>query len=966
MRIMYCCLVVFVAVMISVVVWSAEAVEVTQPQQVKRIYLTVEEAGGVDRLAWPVTQGIPFAEGDFPIGTAARVVLEDGTPIPTQSQPLTTWSKDKKFIKWLLVDFQIDLKANQKRRISLEYGPGVELVKGEKTVTIRRDKDTRGEILRIDTGAMQLDLQFERSDFFDAFRVRAEDGWRELIKSGSYLYMTDAKGECYRSDYSLDAPKIEVEDAGPIRASVCIRGRYASSGNKLFCPYILRIHAYAGSSDLRIYHTFVFTGDPKNDELTELGMNFPVSTGADVKMAFGGSSGAHELGKAKTGLFLQSSDLQYTVSRDGKDFCNGDKTTGWASLSGRDGSVIVALRDLWQEYPKGIKLKTDGIDVQFWPKACSERIVFRNPFYEESIFFKGTRDEEEVKRLLAARPTAPLNLKSFDIQSEEALVWVEQMVAKYAPNRAASHNDTGGGSDGYGAAKTHELVLRLSPKAVSSDECESLGRCVQESVIAPADPAYTCATVAVRHAYHSGDPIFKDIDAGLDALVDTIIIEPRMLCRRYGMWMWGSLMCSHSTGPAYSYRYHKNNGTPMIASKYIGPYNNESNDQVWNVWFNFVRTGSRKRFLLAESVSEQMADVTIHHEGGWQKGLMHYHSAHYWGGGASPSHTLTGGLMLHYYFTGNRRMLDVAKEMADWAVWRQEPCGIISNRVGVLHREFTGPLLCLFDVYQATWDEKYGRLAERSLNWLLKTQREPGVFPVTVFTRGKMGDEAWVDPGDKPGAHDGAVYPIYYDGYHLFKSDLLRKTIIAEANQYVFEEPVHQYYTLEMAKKMLSRQSELYSVNDKWFWSNWPGPPMESTVCLAYDITGDPIYAAWADYMLHEYFVDRAERARNLAPLLFTYVYFAQPISAMMRIVHDATEKDPEAFKRAQAEWRRRREANGLEVYTGPHDWLPRTQKYFDANGNVIGAKPVKLEGLRENVYIHRGTPASIGRISPD
>ena len=42
-------------------------------------------------------------------------------------------------------------------------------------------------------------------------------------------------------------------------------------------------------------------------------------------------------------------------------------------------------------------------------------------------------------------------------------------------------------------------------------------------------------------------------------------------------------MCSHARGVTYAYRYHKNNGTPMIASNYIGPYNNESNDQVWSI-----------------------------------------------------------------------------------------------------------------------------------------------------------------------------------------------------------------------------------------------------------------------------------------------------------------------------------------------------------------------------------------------
>ena len=47
-------------------------------------------------------------------------------------------------------------------------------------------------------------------------------------------------------------------------------------------------------------------------------------------------------------------------------------------------------------------------------------------------------------------------------------------------------------------------------------------------------------TNAIRHAYHKGDPMFEKIDAALDALVDTIIVEPRRLCRRYGMCSCGS------------------------------------------------------------------------------------------------------------------------------------------------------------------------------------------------------------------------------------------------------------------------------------------------------------------------------------------------------------------------------------------------------------------------------------------
>ena len=936
---------------------------------VRRVPLNVTEEGGVDRVAWPVTQGVPFAEGDFPAGASARVVLEDGRAVPTQTLALAMWTPRKKFVKWLLIDFQIDLRASQTRRLFLECGPGLEPEKPERAVEIRKLRD--GRLLQVDTGALQLDLRTDSADFFGTCRVREGETWKALIggEESPYLYITHQDGRRFQSNHFFEPPTIDIEDRGPLRASVCIRGRHATAGGKShFCPYVLRIHAFAGRGDLRIFHTFIFDGNVERDVLTGVGLYLPVQLGKHVTSTFGGADVPHELGEAADGLFLQTSDIAYVVQRGGDTFAEGGKTLGWAALSGTGGSVIAVLRDLWKEFPKGIELTGGAMDLQLWPKACGEKIVFRTPFAEKAIWFHGTRSEEKVRDLLAERPTAPLNLKSFDIQSEEELVWVESMVNQYAPERPVTHTDTGT-SDGFGAAKTHELVLCFSPRAATPGDGEAFGRCVQEPVIAPADPAHTCATKAAGHVWHAADPRFSKVNEGLDAVVETVILEPRRLLRRFGMWLYGSLICSHSTGPGYSYRYHKNRGDLMSAAKFFSPYNNESQDMMANVWCHFVRTGTREHYLLAESCTEQLADVAFYHAGD-AAGVMHYHNAHHWSGGPSPSHTLLGGLLLHYYFTGNRRLLDVAGETGEWLVRAQEPCGIISNRGGVLHREFTAPLVCAFQIYEATWDERFGRLAQRSLAWLLRTQETPGVFPVTVFTRGDHGDEAWVNPGSRPGNHASIVYPMYAAGLRHCDSELLRRTIIGEADHFVFWGTVHQYFTAPMVRRQLSPLSELYRVDDRWYWCNWPAPDTDSsapTVAIAYEMTGNLLYAAWAKYVLDEWFLDRVERVKNLAPLLFSDVRLGRPMSALMWIVADAEKRDPQGFKKAQAEWRRRRQANGCEIYAGPHDWLPRDQKHFCANGHVIGAEPVRFDDLPPyGDPNQRRKPWSIGRVSAE
>ena len=124
-------------------------------KKTKRIKMTVENTGGVDRKAWPITQGVPFAEGDLERGDPVRIVDDSGKPLPTQSSCLATWAKDLKYVKWLLVDFQADLKADTTRHFYLEVGPDVEPVTPEQRVSIERE-DGR---MRVDTGSLRLDFR---------------------------------------------------------------------------------------------------------------------------------------------------------------------------------------------------------------------------------------------------------------------------------------------------------------------------------------------------------------------------------------------------------------------------------------------------------------------------------------------------------------------------------------------------------------------------------------------------------------------------------------------------------------------------------------------------------------------------------------------------------------------------------------------------------------------------------------
>ncbi len=90
--------------------------------EAKTVSLVVEEPSGVERRAWPVTSGVPLAEGTIRDPSYARLHL-DGKELPLQTETLSRWSDGS--IKWLLLDFQIDISANKTRKLRLEYGPDV-------------------------------------------------------------------------------------------------------------------------------------------------------------------------------------------------------------------------------------------------------------------------------------------------------------------------------------------------------------------------------------------------------------------------------------------------------------------------------------------------------------------------------------------------------------------------------------------------------------------------------------------------------------------------------------------------------------------------------------------------------------------------------------------------------------------------------------------------------------------------
>ena len=171
--------------------WAAQRAELVcaagqQPEVNKRVRVSLLGAKGVQYDRTPLTFGVPFADGKLKSDTPVRLVDASERALPTQVQPLAFWNKDRKYVKWLLVDTQAAPAENGQRELYLEYpaaasGTGVSSEGAHQPAQPLRLSQAAGKI-RVDTGQLRLKL---RSSFPDQDRklllgceVRTGAGWR--------------------------------------------------------------------------------------------------------------------------------------------------------------------------------------------------------------------------------------------------------------------------------------------------------------------------------------------------------------------------------------------------------------------------------------------------------------------------------------------------------------------------------------------------------------------------------------------------------------------------------------------------------------------------------------------------------------------------------------------------------------------------------------------------------------------
>ncbi len=335
-----------------------------------KIDLNVVEPTDVPRSEWPVRSGVPLPEGVLGDPSAVRLLDAAGREVPVQTQA-TSWWPDGLSVRWLLVDFAASTTPAGSSQYTLEINAAP--TAATKQPVVVRAAEPAGDgphplglaaaPIEVHTGPLTWRLGEGGFVPFGDLTVNGRPAPPAADGSGGFE-LSDANGFVFTS--ALEAPEeIIVEQSGPQRATLRVRGRLLNAQGQAYMRYLCRLHFFADSAAVRT--VFTLENDVLQPEMNLIGglsLTVPAEL-AESHLSVGGDGRA--LAMAPDGRLLQDEDFRFTLGDH-----QGHRADGWGLAAGQDRSLAIAVRDFWQTYPKGFRAANDGVTVELMPPLPAE------------------------------------------------------------------------------------------------------------------------------------------------------------------------------------------------------------------------------------------------------------------------------------------------------------------------------------------------------------------------------------------------------------------------------------------------------------------------------------------------------------------------------------------------------------------------------------------------------------------
>ena len=677
----------------------------------------------------PVSFGVPFAEGELKEVSALGL----SNDIPTDAWVNARWPDGS--VKWAGLATVVPQGSNDLK---------VKSLKKRSKPSVSWVTSTDKQIV-VNTGKVIAYLPKNGCNLIDSLYLsdRRIGGPASLIASASDI------------TYHSQLTKVEIEQSGQVRTVVRMEGVHKNDV-RAWLPFTIRLYFYRGSEQIRIVHTFIYNGDEHKDMINSLGvrLNVPMrETVYNRHIAFDTDNGIwtepvqpldgrrilmtgndrkrnlqaeqmegrripdYEAFDEKNRLLLdqwakwdgfrlsQLTDNSWSIRKRATSespwigTLTGVRSPGFAFVGDVSGGLGVGLKDFWQSYPSTIEIN------------------------------KARSSEAELTMWLWSPEAEPMNLCHYDT---------------IAHNLNASYEDVQEGmSTPYGIARTSVITLtaydKYPGKQVLSRDVHRLSN---DARLLPT-PEYLHEKRAFGIWSLPKDSSDK-VEQRLERYIKAYQHHTEQY-KWYGFWNYGDIMHTYDN-ERQDWRYD------------VGGFawdNTELATPMW-LWYNFLRTGRKDIWRMAEAMTRHCSEVDTYHIGPFAP-LGSRHNVTHWGCGAKEARISQAAFnRFYYYLTTDERTGDLMREQtdADTLLYHLDPMRLAEPRsqypCNAPARLRIGPDWL---AYAGNWMTEWERFGtEKYRNKIMVGLQSIASLPDGIFT------------GNLAKGYDPATGRISYDG----------------------------------------------------------------------------------------------------------------------------------------------------------------------------------------------------------
>ncbi len=649
--------------------------------------LKIKERLGTVRTKEPISFGVPFEKGILKEPDSLSIEFEK-RKLLFDSCVLSRWNDES--VKWLLIDSQIDLKANAEIQLRINqkgkrqprlFDDSFKITENENSIIIQNGSETFYKIRK--TGA------FEIFGYYPATENKNEGNLSTIE------LMTDTGENVYPCVSS-----IKVEYDNRIRKTLNIDGYFGDTSTFIGIEFSCRILFFYGKQYLKAEFTIINRrsaehvdgawdlGDRNSFYFKDLSWKFKhektgnvlysenvlqtselMQSTSDVSI-YQGSSGKPNW-KSKNHV---NKDSNIPIRVDGYTIFSGNKLS--IKKKSQANPIVCKkyqktvyfcyLDKFWQNFPKNLASKGNQITIGLFPEEFEDLFELQPGEQKTHSFYFGCTDLKDISN------------------------FARSLASPLVPQ--------------YDCKKIFHTLLR--PKPVPLDAIE------KEQCIIKKYSSYTNNVIKGVNSFYSKN----------------IIID------EFGWRNFGDIFADHESA------FNKGN------EEFISHYNNQY-DVIKGLIFQYLRTGDQRWFDLSINMADHVCDIDIYHTDQdkyqYNYGLF-WHTDHHleaytcthrtvskrhrslkskgaFGGGPYVEHNYATGFLYLYWLTGNEKYKHAVLELSSFVInWLKGP----DTFVETLFQKFRKSVKSIKALKGRLYDEIYvfngpGRASGNSLNTLL-------------------------------------------------------------------------------------------------------------------------------------------------------------------------------------------------------------------------------------------------------